>query len=182
MLTTHVTKCPALQSSDGQPLSSIWPASMAGTKPVVPVKRYQLKYCGHRCSGICAVQYGESVDVADWFSGFCAVHDSSDGSPEEEAQAAVVPKLKKRRGRPSKKVLQRVWPSAEIALCYLAHTLCKSTIYKISLTVECACRLQCTCKAESELCHKRQSFLVSLVCTCTSLHCCAQYEAQKISK
>ncbi|KAL0049556.1 hypothetical protein WJX82_004745 [Trebouxia sp. C0006] len=53
------------------------------------------------------LEYGESVDVADWFSGFCAVHDSSDRSPEEEAQAAVVPKLKKRRGRPSKKVLQR---------------------------------------------------------------------------
>ncbi len=87
-------------------------------------------------SGICAVQYGESVDVADWFSGFCAVHDSSDGSPEEEAQAAVVPKPKKRRGRPSKKVLQRVCPSAEIALCHLAHTLYRSTVYKISLTVD----------------------------------------------
>ncbi|DBA90133.1 TPA: hypothetical protein ACH3X1_003444 [Trebouxia sp. C0004] len=53
------------------------------------------------------LEYGESVDVADWFSGFCGVHDSSDGSPEEEAQAAVVPKLNKRRGRPSRKVLQR---------------------------------------------------------------------------
>ncbi|DBA78540.1 TPA: hypothetical protein ACH3X2_007859 [Trebouxia sp. C0005] len=53
------------------------------------------------------LEYGESVDVADWFSSFCAVHDSSDGAPEEEAQAAIVPKLKKRRGRPSKKVLQR---------------------------------------------------------------------------
>ncbi len=83
-------------------------------------------------SGICAVQYGESVDVADWFSGFCAVHDSSDGSPEEEAQAAVVPKLKKKRGRPSKKVLQRVCPSAEIALCDLAHTLSKSIVYKMT--------------------------------------------------
>ncbi len=54
------------------------------------------------------MQYGESVDVADWFSGFCAVRDSSDGTPEEEQQAAPVPKPKKRRGRPSKKVLQRV--------------------------------------------------------------------------
>ena len=47
------------------------------------------------------------MDVADWFSGFCAIHGSSDCLPEEEQQAAVV-KPKKRRGRPSKKVLQRV--------------------------------------------------------------------------
>ncbi len=99
-------------------------------------------------SGIRAVQYGESVDVADWFSGFCAVHDFSDGAPEEEAQAAVVPKQKKRRGRPSKKVLQRVCPSVTVALCCLAHTLYKLTVYKISLTVDCGRRMQCTCKAE----------------------------------
>lgn len=62
------------------------------------------------------MQYGESVDVADWFSGFCAVHDSSDGSPqEEEAQPVTAPKVKKRRGRPSKKVLQRVSPLASSA-------------------------------------------------------------------
>ena len=65
---------------------------------------------------LCAMQYGESVDVADWFSGFCAVHDSSDGSPqEEEAQPATEPKAKKRRGRPSKKVLQRVSPLTPFA-------------------------------------------------------------------
>ena len=58
------------------------------------------------------VQYGESVDVADWFSGFCAVHDSSDGMPKEEQQADAAPKPKKRRGRPSKKVLQRVCSTA----------------------------------------------------------------------
>ena len=52
-------------------------------------------------------QYVESVDVADWFSGFCAIHDSSDGTPEEE-RTAPTPKPKKKRGRPSKKVLQRV--------------------------------------------------------------------------
>ena len=54
------------------------------------------------------MQYGESVDVADWFSGFCIVHDTSDGMPEGEQQAATAPKPKKRRGRPSRKVLQRV--------------------------------------------------------------------------
>ena len=54
------------------------------------------------------LQYGESVDVADWFSSFCAVHDSSDGTPEDEQQAASISKPKKRRGRPSKKVLQKV--------------------------------------------------------------------------
>ena len=53
------------------------------------------------------LQYGEAVDVADWFSGFCAIHGSSDDLPEEEP-AAPTPKTKKRRGRPSKKVLQRV--------------------------------------------------------------------------
>ena len=55
-----------------------------------------------------AIQYGESVDVADWFSSFCAIHDSSDGTLEEEQHAASTPKPKKKRGRPSKKVLQQV--------------------------------------------------------------------------
>ena len=65
---------------------------------------------------MCTMQYGESVDVADWFSGFCAVHDSSGGQPqEEEAQPATEPKPKKRRGRPSKKVLQRVSPLTSFA-------------------------------------------------------------------
>ena len=54
------------------------------------------------------------MDVADWFSGFCAIHGSSDCLPEEEQQAAVV-KPKKRRGRPSKKVLQRV--STQLNIC-----------------------------------------------------------------
>lgn len=130
-------------------------------------------------SSICAVQYGESVDVADWFSSFCAVHDSSDGAPEEEAQAAIVPKLKKRRGRPSKKVLQRVCPSVQTALCYLAHTLYKLTVYKISLTVDCGCRLQRL--TQSELCRKSQSLLLRWVCTCTELHCFGQCKAHKIS-
>jgi hypothetical protein len=115
---------------------------------------------------VTAVQYGESVDVADWFSGFCAIHDSSDGSPEEEAQAAVVPKLKKRRGRPSKKVLQRVYPSARIALLYITHKLYKSTVYNISLPVDVDCTAYAKQRLTSELCHKRRTVMLGLDCTC----------------
>lgn len=51
-------------------------------------------------------QYGESVDVADWFSGFCAVYEQPVAAVEEQ-QPTPKPTIK-RRGRPSKKVLQRV--------------------------------------------------------------------------
>ena len=67
-----------------------------------------------KAQALSMLQYGESVDVADWFSSFCAIHDSSDGTPEDKQQAAPTPKPKKRRGRPSKKVLQRV--SAHLCL------------------------------------------------------------------
>lgn len=60
--------------------------------------------------------------MADWFSGFCAIHGSGDGLPEEEL-AAPVPKPKKRRGRPSKKVLQRVRTQSHDAQ-FLIASLC----------------------------------------------------------
>ena len=58
-------------------------------------------------------QYGESVDVADWFSGFCAVYEQPVAGAEEQ-QPTPKPTIK-RRGRPSKKVLQRV--NAYAVLC-----------------------------------------------------------------
>ncbi|CAL8462846.1 g2380 [Coccomyxa elongata] len=48
------------------------------------------------------LEYGESVPVADWFGGFCAVfeaHACDDGAAEEEENFAPT---KKRRGRPPK--------------------------------------------------------------------------------
>ena len=58
----------------------------------------------------------------------------------------------RRRGEadPPKRSCRGYAPSAEIALCHLAHTLYKLTVYKISWTVGCECRLQCMCKAEIE--------------------------------
>lgn len=45
------------------------------------------------------------MDVADWFSAFCAVYEEFLGAEEQQAQPKATAK---RRGRPSKKVLQRV--------------------------------------------------------------------------
>ena len=53
------------------------------------------------------VQYGEEVDVADWFTGFCAVYQVG-GLTQQPAEPGESPPKKAKRDRPrgSKKVFQ----------------------------------------------------------------------------
>jgi hypothetical protein len=50
----------------------------------------------HSC--VC-VQYGEHVSLADWFGGFCAVHQTQPHTEAAEADKAEAQLPKPRRGR-----------------------------------------------------------------------------------
>ena len=64
------------------------------------------------------VQYGEEVDVADWFTGFCAVYQVG-GLTQQPAEPVESPPKKAKRGRPrgSKKVFQ-VCSSSALSLLF----------------------------------------------------------------
>ena len=54
------------------------------------------------------LQYGEDVDVADWFNGFCIVHKAPQAAAEKGNAPGPSPPKKARRpkARGSRKVLQ----------------------------------------------------------------------------
>ena len=53
-----------------------------------------------------AVQYGEEVDVADWFAGFCMIFTAERVTQAREEEQSPPKKARRGRARGSKKVFQ----------------------------------------------------------------------------